>query len=523
MDSFKQSDFQQIFEWAPGLFLVLSPDLFILTASNEYLEATMTDRNAIAGKHLFDVFPDNPNDREATGVSNLHSSLKHVLRYRTSHTMAVQKYDVRKPNGIFEERYWSPVNKPVLNNEGEVKFIIHRVEDVTDYVRDTEDRIRQEKVTKELQQKVEEMEMEIYKRAAKIQAFNKDLEEQVRIKTQELQEVFSRVSDGFYALDRTGCFTYINERASELLRYHAPDLIGKNLWEEFPADAISPEFRLTYEAASKDQQPKFVELFSKAHQSWFETRFYPSTKGISVFFTDVTEKRKIANEIIESRNELRALAAHIESVREEERIKIAREIHDELGQQLTGLKMDISWLRKRLTNVEENILLKLVEILELLDISIKTVRKISSDLRPGVLDDLGIIAALEWQSSEFEKRYGIPVQFNHNIEELLLPGQMATGLFRIYQESLTNVARHAEAKEVQASLNREIGEMTLKIVDNGKGFNPETSGTKKTLGLLGMKERTLMMGGEYDIMSEPGKGTIVKIKVPFPTENKTVL
>ena len=126
--------FQWLFESAPGLYLVLLPDLSIKAVSNAYLQATMTQRDEILGRNLFDVFPDNPDDPAATGVSNLRSSLNYVLQTHMAHTMAVQKYDIRRPDGSFEERYWSPLNKPVFDNNNQLVYIIHRVEDVTEFV-----------------------------------------------------------------------------------------------------------------------------------------------------------------------------------------------------------------------------------------------------------------------------------------------------------------------------------------------------------------------------------------------------
>src|ERR1700730_28755 len=126
-----ENDFQELFESSPGLYLILKPDLIIVAASNAYLEATMTEREQITGRYLFDVFPDNPGDPNATVVSNLRASLAAVLQYNRPHTMAIQQYDIRRPDGTFEERFWSPLNKPVLSPEGEVRYIIHSLVDVT--------------------------------------------------------------------------------------------------------------------------------------------------------------------------------------------------------------------------------------------------------------------------------------------------------------------------------------------------------------------------------------------------------
>lgn len=172
------NDFQLLFESVPGLYLVLDPELTIVAVSNEYLRATMTQRSSILGRALFEVFPDNPNDPEATGVSNLRSSLNRVLTDRTSDTMAVQKYDIRRPEGEgggFEVRYWSPVNTPVLNANQEVIYIIHRVEDVTEFVRLQQAESAQQQFTDELLQQTKQMEMEIVQRSQELQRANNQL------------------------------------------------------------------------------------------------------------------------------------------------------------------------------------------------------------------------------------------------------------------------------------------------------------------------------------------------------------
>lgn len=169
-------NFKSLFEAAPGLYLILLPDLKIVAVSEAYLDATMTKREEISGRGLFEVFPDNPEDPAADGVLNLRASLQAVLKTKTQHTMSVQKYDIRRPDGTFEERYWSPLNRPVLNTDNEVVYIIHRVEDVTDYIRMQKNFEKKEKVAVELREKVEEMEIEVYKRALEIKNMNTQLE-----------------------------------------------------------------------------------------------------------------------------------------------------------------------------------------------------------------------------------------------------------------------------------------------------------------------------------------------------------
>lgn len=216
---------------------------------------------------------------------------------------------------------------------------------------------------------------------------------------------------------------------------------------------------------------------------------------------------------------LRELSAHLENIREEERKHIAREMHDELGQFLTGLKMDIRWLDKRLPDSKENAASreKLTEMATMVDEAVLFVRKLAAELRPSILDDLGLIAALEWHSQEFSRRFNIEAEFRSEVPDLKTSSVVATGLFRMFQESLTNVARHASAKKVSAYLEVD-GFIRLSIKDDGKGFDLNGIGDRKTLGLLGMKERAFMIGGKLEIISSPGQGTTIIIKVPLHQE-----
>lgn len=231
---------------------------------------------------------------------------------------------------------------------------------------------------------------------------------------------------------------------------------------------------------------------------------------------DISETKQAEDKLKYSHDQLRQLAMHMEKMREAERTHMAREIHDELGQQLTGLKMDISWLNKKIITEDKAIKNKLKDTISLIDKTVITVRKIATDLRPSILDDLGLIAAMEWQSEEFQKRSEIITHFSSNVSQISIPPDLATGLFRIYQESLTNILRHAEAGVVKTRLELKNNNIELVIEDNGKGFIMENIESKKTLGLLGMKERITLLGGSYQINSLPGEGTIIIINLPLP-------
>ena len=230
---------------------------------------------------------------------------------------------------------------------------------------------------------------------------------------------------------------------------------------------------------------------------------------------DVTEQYKAKELLQKSYEDIRLLASNLQSIREDERTNIAREIHDELGQQLTGLKMDMHWLTRKINSTDEDINKKMKDSIELVNSTIATVRKIATDLRPSILDDLGLLAALEWQSEEFERRSGTKVVFTNKAGEISVMPKPATALFRIYQEVLTNVARHANATKVDAILDSDDKRLYFSIRDNGIGFDVNATKDKKTLGLLGIKERSLLIGGTYEIKSTPGQGAEIMISIPL--------
>jgi PAS domain S-box-containing protein len=227
----------------------------------------------------------------------------------------------------------------------------------------------------------------------------------------------------------------------------------------------------------------------------------------------------IAIERRELEDQLRALTAHLESVREDERTGIAREIHDELGQALTALKMDLAWIARRMQGGGEvprdAVLEKVRGMSAMTDDVIEQVRRISAELRPGVLDDLGLVAAIEWQASEFEKRTGLVCAVRASVPEAFHPSrELSTALFRIFQEALTNVARHAEASRVDVFLEARDGAVTLDVRDDGKGIAPDATRSRRSLGLLGIRERARRLGGTAAITrAEPG--TRVSVAAPL--------
>lgn len=237
-----------------------------------------------------------------------------------------------------------------------------------------------------------------------------------------------------------------------------------------------------------------------------------------VTFNDITYRKQAEVSLKNSREQLRELAARLQEAREEERAFIAREIHDELGQLLTGLKIDLKWFEKRLPQDAGNFQLlkdKMASILELVDETIVAMRRVATQFRPGILDTLGLIAAIEWQAEEFSNRTGIKCEFSEQLPAQLSKLECETALFRIFQESLTNVARHSQATQVKASLTRRNGSLVLQVRDNGRGITQKEISDPHSIGLLGMRERAYIFGGEVSVSGLPGRGTTVIATIPI--------
>ncbi len=230
---------------------------------------------------------------------------------------------------------------------------------------------------------------------------------------------------------------------------------------------------------------------------------------------------KSNRELRESLEQLHRLAARLQAVREDERTSIAREIHDDLGQALTAMKMDLVWIMQRLPGTEKALGTRAQSMLKVIDNAIVSVRRIATTLRPGMLDDIGLAAAIEWQAQDFQERSGIQCVLDIRAENLELDDGHATAVFRTFQETLTNVARHSGATRVTVKLKDTPRVLVLEIRDNGKGFDPEAEISKKSFGLLGMKERALLLGGTFEIKGEPGYGTTVTLRVPSQAGSKS--
>ena len=237
-------------------------------------------------------------------------------------------------------------------------------------------------------------------------------------------------------------------------------------------------------------------------------------KTNAILKEEIAERKQAEKKMGIINDRLRGLSARLQSVREDERTRIAREIHDELGQQLTGLKMDLHWVNKRLNKEQQELQNKIKTMMVLVDETVQSVRKISTDLRPGILD-LGLLAAIEWQCNEFEKRSGIKCKLETELYDLHCNNDISTAVFRIFQETLTNIARHSAASILVITIKVGGADLLMEMKDNGKGITETEINNTESLGLLGMKERAHIFGGELSIEGIAEQGTSVKLKIPL--------
>jgi len=233
------------------------------------------------------------------------------------------------------------------------------------------------------------------------------------------------------------------------------------------------------------------------------------------------ENARLFEEVRTTRELLRGLASHQQAAREEERARMAREIHDEFGQALTALKMDSVWLAKRLSKSQPVLSQKVDSMLELIDGTFQMVRRIATELRPGLLDDLGLAAAIEWQAQDFAERAGIKCELCLSDANIAHDRDLATAVFRILQETLTNVIRHAEATQIRVELDDRPDELVLIVQDNGKGITKGQISDHTSLGLIGMRERARFWGGDVEFRGESGQGTTVTVRIPRPSAEES--
>jgi len=355
----------------------------------------------------------------------------------------------------------------------------------------------------------------------------KEIEDQLRQTNEQLTALIHASPVGIVILDAVGNCRLWNPAAERIFGWREDEVLGRPLPTVAPEQ--SDEHRSLRELVMKDEAFTDLEVVRYKKDG---TPVYISLStaplrdpsgticGVLGLMADMTQRKQVGLDLSQSRDQLRALATRLVSVREEEGTRIAREVHDELGQAMTSLKLDLSWMARRLsipeTSVSRGQLLDRVRgTMQLLEVTIQTVRTIATELRPPVLDELGLAAALDWQTRDFEKRTGIRCEWSMPLTPIPIGPDQATALFRIYQEILTNVVRHAQASNIRIRYNISAGWFVLEVCDNGRGISDSILANRNSLGLLGMRERAVQWGGDISILGAEGKGTTVTVRVPL--------
>lgn len=315
---------------------------------------------------------------------------------------------------------------------------------------------------------------------------------------------------------------YYNKEVEKITGYMANEIKNLDDWfaKLYPENTDEIKQYYLNDRQTGFQNPRIVEITRKDKSKRFVEFIAHLFISDEVWiFSDITDRVNAEEEILRSRDQLKKLSEYLQSAREEERAAIAREVHDDLGQSLTALKMDIVWLKKN-RNTGENVFLdKLNGMVDVANQSIKTIQRLGQELRPKLLDDIGLISALEWQAGEFQKRFGIPCKLNSAAQEINLDKKIGLSIFRIFQEALTNVARHSNATEVNVNINYSKDMFLLSIKDNGIGIPSNKLESNSSIGIIGMKERADLAGGKVEFFSDQRKGTEVRLTIPISQEN----
>ena len=320
-------------------------------------------------------------------------------------------------------------------------------------------------------------------------------------------------------------WVYANPAAEEMTGFSSAELLNRYYWEIACLEHRSLVQQWEAARMAGEDAPRrysFQIVTKQGEERWWDVSsermiFQNHPAGVLTAI-DITERKAAERALSESREELQALARHLQTIREDERTHIAHEIHDEFGQALTGIQMELMSLIEETESPDLSI--KLNNVMKLTDSTIERIRQIAVDLRPGLLDDLGLLAALEWQTNEFSELTHIQCELNLDVEEFEDQLDVSTTLFRIHQEALTNVTRHAAATSVRVSLVRENDLFVLTVADNGCGIAPEDIINRRSMGLLGMRERARALGGDILIRGQPGVGTTIEARIPFGTDRQ---
>ncbi|MDP2369084.1 PAS domain S-box protein [Rhodoferax sp.] len=343
----------------------------------------------------------------------------------------------------------------------------------------------------------------------------------LRVSESRYRRLFEAAQDGILLLNAdTAQIEDVNPYLIEMLGYTHAEFLGKKLWEVGPFADIK-ESKDVFARLQTNGYVRYEELPLKAKSgALIEVEFVSNAydcEGIEVIqcnIRNITKRRQAERELAESRANLKQLSISLQRAREDDRAHFARELHDQLGQNLTALRIDFNSLANTMTTLEPATLTRLASIDQLIDNMVDTTRQICDELRPGMLDDLGFEAAISSYVKNFTQRFAVPCDLLLDRETYGLDESLSTTLFRIVQEALTNIARHARASHAMVALQDRGDELLLTIADDGCGLSTALEGERKTYGLLGMRERVDMLGGRLAIDSSPGRGTHIEVTIP---------
>lgn len=357
-------------------------------------------------------------------------------------------------------------------------------------------------------------ETELKRAKEELDRHSKDLERQVRLRTQEISNILKYTPSAVFIKNKQGRYKLVNSRFEALFGISNQEIQGKTDDDIFPRE-VAERFQANDSKVLTERQPCQAEEAIPQSDGlhtylWVKFPLYDeenAVSGLCGIATDITPLKK-------AQDQLRRLSGSIMARQEQERKVIARELHDELGQLLTALRMDAVWVYEHLKQKEGKAAERALSMCNLIDRTIDEVRGLATRLRPGVLDDLGLLDALQWYIAEFNKRTGIACRFEP-VDVPEVDGLVATAAYRIAQEALTNVARHSFATQASLTLHTEQGILTLAVEDNGRGCNVQELAESHCLGLMGMRERAALLGGSLEMQSQPGRGTRLFCRLPL--------
>ena len=477
-----ESRFRSLYHNTPAMLHSIDPEGRLVSVSDYWVELMGYSRDEVIGRKLTDFF---------TAASRQVAETKIIPLFFNTGFLQDIPYQFVKKNGEKIDVLLSAIAD--RNAKGNIVRSLAVSIDIT----------QRNRAEEALKQAKEELSL-----------YSKDLERLVRKQTAEITNILTFTPAVVYIKDKAGRYTLVNTRYEELFNVRNSEIRSKTDYDILPKQ-VADQFRTSDAQVLKEVRSLQVEEYiqqSDGVHTYLAVKFpiydeAGAISGVCGILNDITAVKK-------AQTQLRRLSGSIMANQEKERSAIARELHDELGQVLTALRMDSVWMYERLKTTDIKAAERAITMCHLIDKNIEDVRGMAFRLRPGVLDDLGLVDALEWYTADFERRTEIACVFEHeNVPRL--NEIVSTAAYRIAQEALTNIARHSGAGRIKVSLRSSNGFLTLAVVDNGQGFDALHLSESEGLGVAGMRERANLVGGFLDVKSRPQKGTRVYLKVPI--------